>query len=388
MKQHFCLMVAALLAAAAFWTSPATAKADSAQSQAELNARIEALEMQLQAQADAHKRQIADAQAEHKTQIERMQMELKVRAQAHEQVVAQLQADLKSERNRLEMARDQALLVAKQLEQKLKEVTDQWGAEKKLWLAQMDRLRKGAAPADAEKPSLLVYFPPAFIVVTVPVTPDAAVKPWDFVAIGGELQAAPQARKTGMLKLISRALVAAVNGSVTPPAQGAKVETIQVILSAEDAATMQTTFQVLVGGKFTVLPPADAPPRPQALDLVPKDQPAAPKADEPKTEEKPKAAAPEAAPARLSGKVTKVDNEAKTAMIDVGSKHGVVKGMKFFVYEEATKKYLAMLTIATVGEKSAAGDLSVIRAAVEVGSAVTSQPAEFRQPEAAFTPIG
>jgi hypothetical protein len=76
---------------------------------------------------------------------------------------------------------------------------------------------------------------------------------------------------------------------------------------------------------------------------------------------------------RVQGLVTKADNEAKVAEINLGSDAGVVKGMKFFIYNTAEMKYLATLTINMVSNTSAAGELSVIRGTVKVNDHVTNR---------------
>ncbi|MBE3096509.1 MAG: hypothetical protein IMZ44_05190 [Planctomycetes bacterium] len=77
--------------------------------------------------------------------------------------------------------------------------------------------------------------------------------------------------------------------------------------------------------------------------------------------------------AKVDGLVTKADGEAKTATINAGSDRGVVKGMKFFVYNSTEMKYLATLTINLVSANSAAGELSVIRGTVKVNDHVTNR---------------
>jgi hypothetical protein len=97
-------------------------------------------------------------------------------------------------------------------------------------------------------------------------------------------------------------------------------------------------------------------------------------------QENPQAKMPEkAAPGplpRVSGLITAIDNEAKTGQINLGSDAGIVKGMKFIVYSGTDMKYLASLTIKTVGNNSAAGDLSVIRGTVKVNDHVTNKLGE------------
>ena len=77
--------------------------------------------------------------------------------------------------------------------------------------------------------------------------------------------------------------------------------------------------------------------------------------------------------AKIDGLVTKADGEAKTATINVGSDRGVVKGMKFFVYNSTEMKYLATLTVNLVSANSAAGELSVIRGTVKANDHVTNR---------------
>ena len=77
--------------------------------------------------------------------------------------------------------------------------------------------------------------------------------------------------------------------------------------------------------------------------------------------------------AKIDGLVTKADVEAKTATINAGSDRGVVKGMKFFVYNSTEMKYLATLTINLVSNTSAAGELSVIRGTVKANDHVTNR---------------
>jgi seryl-tRNA synthetase len=75
----------------------------------------------------------------------------------------------------------------------------------------------------------------------------------------------------------------------------------------------------------------------------------------------------------IKGIVTAADNEAKTATINLGADNGVVKGMKFLVYNAAEGKYLATLTVGMVSKNSAAGDLSVIRGSVKANDNVTNR---------------
>ena len=75
----------------------------------------------------------------------------------------------------------------------------------------------------------------------------------------------------------------------------------------------------------------------------------------------------------MKGIVTAADNEAKTATINLGADDGVVKGMKFLVYNAATDKYLATLTVGMVSKNSAAGDLTVIRGSVKANDNVTNR---------------
>ena len=76
---------------------------------------------------------------------------------------------------------------------------------------------------------------------------------------------------------------------------------------------------------------------------------------------------------KMKGIVTAADNEAKTATINLGADNGVVKGMKFLVYNAATDKYLATLTVGMVSKNSAAGDLTVIRGSVKANDNVTNR---------------
>jgi uncharacterized phage infection (PIP) family protein YhgE len=75
----------------------------------------------------------------------------------------------------------------------------------------------------------------------------------------------------------------------------------------------------------------------------------------------------------VNGLVTAADNEAKVAQVSVGSDDGVVKGMKLYVYDAKARKYLATLTVSKVEHDSAAGDLSVVRGAVEKNCHVTNR---------------
>ena len=76
---------------------------------------------------------------------------------------------------------------------------------------------------------------------------------------------------------------------------------------------------------------------------------------------------------QLKGLIAKTDNEAKVAEINLGADDGVVKGMKFFIYNGAEMKYLATLEITLVSKNSAAGKLSVIRGTVKVNDHVTNK---------------
>jgi len=86
---------------------------------------------------------------------------------------------------------------------------------------------------------------------------------------------------------------------------------------------------------------------------------------------------PEAAPLppieKLEGIVTDVNLAAGVVQISLGSDDGVVKGMKFYVYDKANDKYLATLTIDKISHDSAAGQLSIIRGTVEKESHVTNR---------------
>jgi uncharacterized protein (DUF3084 family) len=86
---------------------------------------------------------------------------------------------------------------------------------------------------------------------------------------------------------------------------------------------------------------------------------------------------PEAAPLppseKLEGIVTDVNLAAGVVQISLGSDDGVVKGMKFYVYDKAHDKYLATLTVDKVSHDSAAGQLSIIRGTVEKESHVTNR---------------
>ncbi len=77
--------------------------------------------------------------------------------------------------------------------------------------------------------------------------------------------------------------------------------------------------------------------------------------------------------AKVQGMVTKADNEARVAEINLGTDDGVVKGMKFFVYNKGENKYLATLLVNMVSNNSAAGELSVIRGTVKVNDHVTNR---------------
>jgi len=94
-------------------------------------------------------------------------------------------------------------------------------------------------------------------------------------------------------------------------------------------------------------------------------------------QENPQLKLPQKVPAvpseKMKGIVTAADNEAKTATINLGADDGVVKGMKFLVYNAAEGKYLATLTVGMVSKNSAAGDLSVIRGSVKANDNVTNR---------------
>jgi len=77
--------------------------------------------------------------------------------------------------------------------------------------------------------------------------------------------------------------------------------------------------------------------------------------------------------AKVDGLVTQADNEAKVATVNVGADRGVVKGMKFFIFNASEMKYLATLTVNMVSATSAAGELSVIRGTVKVNDHVTNR---------------
>lgn len=77
--------------------------------------------------------------------------------------------------------------------------------------------------------------------------------------------------------------------------------------------------------------------------------------------------------AKIQGMITKTDNEARVAEVNLGADDGVVKGMKFFVYNRGQNKYLATLLVNMVSKDSAAGELSVIRGTVKVNDHVTNR---------------
>jgi hypothetical protein len=77
--------------------------------------------------------------------------------------------------------------------------------------------------------------------------------------------------------------------------------------------------------------------------------------------------------AKIDGLITQADNEAKVATVNVGADRGVVKGMKFFIFNASEMKYLATLTVNMVSATSAAGELSVIRGTVKVNDHVTNR---------------
>ncbi len=88
---------------------------------------------------------------------------------------------------------------------------------------------------------------------------------------------------------------------------------------------------------------------------------------------KPPVKVPAVPTAKIQGMITKTDNEARVAEINLGTDDGVVKGMKFFVYNRGENKYLATLLVNMVSKKSAAGELSVIRGTVKVNDHVTNR---------------
>jgi len=77
--------------------------------------------------------------------------------------------------------------------------------------------------------------------------------------------------------------------------------------------------------------------------------------------------------AKIQGMITKTDNEARVAEVNLGADDGVVKGMKFFIYNRGQNKYLATLLVNMVSKDSAAGELSVIRGTVKVNDHVTNR---------------
>jgi len=77
--------------------------------------------------------------------------------------------------------------------------------------------------------------------------------------------------------------------------------------------------------------------------------------------------------AKIQGMITKADNESRVAEINLGADDGVVKGMKFFVYNKGENKYLATLLVNMVSKNSAAGELSVIRGTVKANDHVTNR---------------
>ncbi|MGB2938599.1 MAG: hypothetical protein WBD05_10470 [Phycisphaerae bacterium] len=76
---------------------------------------------------------------------------------------------------------------------------------------------------------------------------------------------------------------------------------------------------------------------------------------------------------KLEGLVAEVDTAAGVAQVNLGSDDGVVKGMKFYIYDRARNRYLATLTIDKVSHDSAAGELSIVRGTVGKGNHVTNR---------------
>jgi len=76
---------------------------------------------------------------------------------------------------------------------------------------------------------------------------------------------------------------------------------------------------------------------------------------------------------KLRGLVTKADNEARVAEINLGSDDGVVKGMTFYIFNQDQTHYLATLEINMVSNEHAAGQLTVIRGDVKVNDHVTNR---------------
>ena len=77
--------------------------------------------------------------------------------------------------------------------------------------------------------------------------------------------------------------------------------------------------------------------------------------------------------AKIHGMVTKADNEARVAEVNLGSDDGVVKGMTFYIFNKDQTKYLATLEINMVSNKGAAGQLTVVRGDVKVNDYVTNR---------------
>ncbi|MBL7140678.1 MAG: hypothetical protein ISS74_07195 [Planctomycetes bacterium] len=76
---------------------------------------------------------------------------------------------------------------------------------------------------------------------------------------------------------------------------------------------------------------------------------------------------------KMEGLVATADNEARVAEVNLGSDDGVVKGMKFYIFNRDQNKYLATLEINMISNNSAAGELSVIRGDVKVNDYVTNR---------------
>jgi len=76
---------------------------------------------------------------------------------------------------------------------------------------------------------------------------------------------------------------------------------------------------------------------------------------------------------KLEGLIAGVDTAAGVAQVNLGSDDGVVKGMKFYIYDRARNRYLATLTIDKVSHDSAAGELSIVRGTVGKGNHVTNR---------------
>ncbi len=78
-------------------------------------------------------------------------------------------------------------------------------------------------------------------------------------------------------------------------------------------------------------------------------------------------------PRQVQGLITKVDNAARIAEINLGKDDGIEAPMVFYVYDRNANQFLAKLVVKRVAHDKATGDLTLVRGTVEKGNHVTNR---------------